>query len=278
MNKLKVQKRVLQFGKPLDLDKFSWCEKTKTFSTSENYCVIDFTEVEGVTIVSGDCSIQKAGDCSIQKAGDFSIQKAGNNSTQTAGWSSTQTAGACSIIKVLGKDCVIINRDVFEVIIPKKGDIIQICPYGIKGHLVNGMYEGKPHIIADNILSEIISQKGNVYKVRNYGKKEITYLIKKGDVYSHGKTLKEAKESLIYKISNRDTSKYKDLTLDSVISFADAVIMYRAITGACEDGCRYFIEQNIEKKKAKYKVSEVIKLTKGQYGNNLLIKFFNKGG
>ena len=33
MNKKEVQQRVLQNGKPLDLDKFEWDEKTNTFSS-----------------------------------------------------------------------------------------------------------------------------------------------------------------------------------------------------------------------------------------------------
>ncbi|WP_323150426.1 hypothetical protein, partial [Pseudomonas oryzihabitans] len=79
--------------------------------------------------------------------------------------------------------------------------------------LVNGLYNGIPHIIADGILSKIISQKGDIFKVINHGETETSYLIKKDDAYSHGKTLKEARDSLIYKLSNRDTSKYKDYTL-----------------------------------------------------------------
>jgi len=31
MNKLEIQQRVLQNGKPLDLDKFEWDEKTTIF-------------------------------------------------------------------------------------------------------------------------------------------------------------------------------------------------------------------------------------------------------
>ena len=145
---------------------------------------------------------------------------------------------------------------------------------GIKGHLVNGLYGGVPHIIADSILSKIISQKGNIYKVINHGETEISYLVKKDDIYSHGKTLKEARDSLIYKLSNRDTSKYKDYTLKTVLSHEEAIQMYMCITGSCSSGTRYFVEQMQDKIKSKYTVLELIELTQGQYGNDEFKKFF----
>ena len=141
---------------------------------------------------------------------------------------------------------------------------------------MNGEIENGEHIIADGILSKVINKKGNVYKVINIGETEVSFIIQDGDVYSHGKTLKEAKESLIYKISNRDTSKYKDLTLDSEISFEEAIKMYRTITGACENGCKYFVEQNKDKIKDVYTIKEIIELTKDQYNSDVLKGFFIK--
>jgi nicotinamide riboside kinase len=49
--------------------------------------------------------------------------------------------------------------------------------------------------------------------------------------------------------------------------------MYRIITGACEKGTRYFVENNnIDKEE--YKISEIIKLTKGQYNSEKFAEFF----
>ena len=141
----------------------------------------------------------------------------------------------------------------------------------------NGIYSvtGKLAIIVDGILSEVISKKGDVYKVKNYNEKEISYLIHKDEIYSHGKTIKEAKESLIYKIGKRDTSIYKDLTMDSVLTIEEAIKMYRVITGACESGTKYFVN-NLKEIPKKLSIKEIIKLTKGQYNHNLLTQFFNK--
>lgn len=125
---------------------------------------------------------------------------------------------------------------------------------------------------ADNILARIISKKKNVYKIQIVGKTKISYCIEVDGVYSHGETIKQAKESLIYKISNRDTSQYEDYTLDTVVTYEEAIKMYRTITGACEQGTKHFCTSILEDKKDKYTVKECIELTKGQYGNETFKK------
>ena len=67
------------------------------------------------------------------------------------------------------------------------------------------------YLYADNILAKIIKKKKNVYKIKICGQTNVSYCIQDGDIYSHGDTIKEAKDGLLYKISNRDTSKYKKL-------------------------------------------------------------------
>ena len=131
---------------------------------------------------------------------------------------------------------------------------------------------------ADNILMKLLSKKTNkdgmtVYKTQALASTKTGYCIEVNGIYSHGDTIKQAKEDLIYKISNRDTSQYKDLTLDSVVTKAEAIKMYRIITGACEAGTKHFVS-GLTKTKAKYKISELIKLTEGQYGNETFKNFF----
>lgn len=132
-------------------------------------------------------------------------------------------------------------------------------------------------IFADSILSKLISKKTvrntTVYTVKHIAKDKESYIVQTGDLFSHGETIKQAKESLIYKISNRDTSKYKSLKLTSKISFEKAIKMYRVITGACEFGCKSFVSRLKETKK-EYTVQEVINLTSGNYGNEQLRSFF----
>ena len=249
MNKKEIQKRVLKDGKPLALSKFTWCEKTRTFSSNEYGLILDFRYLEDCTFDTGsECTFDTGSDCTFD------------------------TASNCTF-EGIQEGCVIIRRDEFEVIQPQAGDIIQLCPYDIKGYLVNGLYNGEPHIIADGILSKVVNQKGDVYRVVNHGEDKQSYIVKSGDVYSHGATLEEARDSLVYKISDRDTSKYEGLTVDSEVTFAEAVAMYRTVTGACEKGVRYFVEQNEDKKKDKYTVKELLDLTKGAYGSDRLKEF-----
>lgn len=270
MNKKEIQQRVLQNGKPLALNKFTWNEATKTFSSNENGLVIDFSDIDSATI---DCR-----HSATIKCWDDATINCGYSATIDCWDDATINCGDHATIKCRGDQSAIINRNIFEVIQPKNGDTIQICPRDIPGHLNNGIYSrtGKQSIIADYILSEIVSQKGNVYKVINYGESEQSYLVKEDDRYAHGKTLKEARDSLVYKLADRDKSKYEHLTLDSILTKEEAITCYMAITGACASGTRYFVEQNQDKIKSKYTVAEIIELTKEQFGNEGFIKFFTK--
>lgn len=77
------------------------------------------------------------------------------------------------------------------------------------------------YIKADGIFSVIESHHGNVYKVHKLGQEnKPLYLVTDGeDHWAHGRTLEEAKADLIYKISDRDTSEYKNLSLDDTLSY-----------------------------------------------------------
>ena len=129
-------------------------------------------------------------------------------------------------------------------------------------------------VYIDGIISIVISKHKNVYKVRNLNETKESFIVQDGDIYSHGSTIQEAKDSLIYKISNRDTSKFDNYTFKTELTLKEAIEMYRVITGACESGTRYFVETVLTDKKEKYTVQEVITLTQGQYNHEKLVEFF----
>ena len=132
------------------------------------------------------------------------------------------------------------------------------------------------YIKADGIFQEVVSHKGNVYRVKSIGSDKITYLVTDGDNrWAHGETLQEAKDDLIYKISNRDTSKYESLTLDSVLTFEEAIQCYRTITGACAAGTKGFVT-SLPEVKEQYSIREIIDLTYDSYGGHKFAEFFNK--
>ena len=139
---------------------------------------------------------------------------------------------------------------------------------------LNGNIDNGEHVIADGILSKVVKQKGPIYHVINHGETTLSYLIERDGMFAHGTSMDEAKESIKYKIGERDLSKYDTLTNETELTIDECITMYRVITGACESGVRRFVENSDVK--AVYTVSEIIALTKGQYGNNTLVTFMEK--
>lgn len=137
-------------------------------------------------------------------------------------------------------------------------------------------WRGGQYISVDGVFTEVISRKGNIWKVRCIGGKKVAYLVTDGcGKWSHGETLRAAKDNLIYKIGNRDKSLYADLTLDSVLTIEKAIEAYRVITGACAAGTRYFVK-SLSKVKQKYTIREICEITKGEYGAKEFADFFAK--
>ena len=131
-------------------------------------------------------------------------------------------------------------------------------------------------ILVDGEFTEVISKRGNVWKVKHVNTTKEFYLVSNGNnKYAHGDSIKEAKEDLIYKISNRDKSDFNHLKLDTVLSFEESIECYRVITGACSNGVKNFIESNEIKRKS-YIISDLIKITEKSYGGDVFKQFFNK--
>ena len=126
---------------------------------------------------------------------------------------------------------------------------------------------------ADGILARIVSSRGPVSRVVVCGKTNVSYLVTDGDAWSHGNSLREARDGLLYKIGSRDTSEFKAWTLDKEVSRRDAIRAYRTITGACEAGVRGWMEQH--KVPESITVERAIKMTNGAYGSESFKKFFS---
>ena len=137
--------------------------------------------------------------------------------------------------------------------------------------------ENGKYIKAGKFFGKIVEQKGNVYQIQVYGSNEITYLVTNGKgKWSDGDTLVEAMADLIFKISERDKSDYENLMLDNELSFEDAIVCYRVITGAGSFDIKRFINNKFDKNiKDKYTIADIIELTEGEYGGNEFRKFFN---
>jgi hypothetical protein len=132
------------------------------------------------------------------------------------------------------------------------------------------------YVVADGITRKLISRKKKgsieVFTVENFLDRKEEFVVKKGDQFSHGDTVEDAIKSLRYKLSDRDTSRFKQWKLTDSVSLDDAIQAYRAITGACEYGVRSFCESR--KIPDKLTVQDVVELTKGSYGNQRFAAFF----
>ena len=134
--------------------------------------------------------------------------------------------------------------------------------------------DGK-YIKADGMFTEVLSRKGNVWKVKHLHQDKEFHLVTDGNgKYAHGDSIAEAKEDLIFKVTNRDKSEFENLKPTDKLSFEEAIACYRVITGACSTGVRQFVKDN-EIKQRDYTIAEMIDITSDSYGSQQFREFFN---
>ena len=138
-------------------------------------------------------------------------------------------------------------------------------------------WNNRSYIKVDDMFTAIDSHHGNVYRVHKLNSREQLYLVTDGENHwAHGDTLQDARADLIFKINDRDTSVYKNVSLDDTLTYEEAIAAYRTITGACAAGTRDYIENRLPKPhKEKYTVQEMISLTEDEYGGKKFSEFFN---
>ena len=139
-------------------------------------------------------------------------------------------------------------------------------------------WNDRSYIKVDDMFTAIDSHHGNVYRVHKLNSSEQLYLVTDSENHwAHGRTLQEARADLIFKINDRDTSVYRNMSLNDTITYEEAIAAYRTITGACAAGTRDFIENRLPKPhKEKYTVQEMITLTENEYGGKKFSEFFKK--
>lgn len=140
--------------------------------------------------------------------------------------------------------------------------------------LHNGDYVDGKYLYADNILTLINKiRKVDKYTIY-YGKIKNQNVVYDGVNYAHCYKIRNGISDLHFKaIQDRGSDQYKNLTLDSVVKKEDAIVMYLVITGACQQGTQHFLD-SLPELKEEYKISEIIELTKGQYGYETFVRFF----
>ena len=140
--------------------------------------------------------------------------------------------------------------------------------------LEDGDYVEGKYIYADSILTHIARKKtvGNytVYIGTIKGRNVVT----DGKNYAHCNKLRDGIADLQFKAAKeRGAEQYEGLSLDTELTVAEMVEMYRVITGACRQGAETFVN-SIKDLKEKYTIREAIEMTKGQYNAQKFAEFF----
>ena len=122
---------VTQNWKPLDKSKYTWDEESKTFSTTEKQLVLDFSEYNWVTFTTGsDCTFNTGTSCTFY-TGSYCTFDTGSSCTFNTGTSCTfNTLYKCTFNT--GSDCVVVRRDVYEVIELTEWVKIKLNRYWVK--------------------------------------------------------------------------------------------------------------------------------------------------
>ena len=202
-------------------------------------------------------------------SGDYSKAASSGNSSTAA---SSGENSACSALGYMA--CV-------------KGDFgnLLMCsefdrngkPLGGKADLVDGnkikpdtwysVFDGKwiEVDLTDGIFNYVVSVKGGVKKLKNtHG--ELSYLVSDGQGNSaHGKTIKEARDDLAFKLMSKDVTHFNNMPLKTTKTPTEWAMVYRAITGACKYGTKQFVENKGELKET-YTLKEILEQTNGAYG------------
>jgi hypothetical protein len=131
---------------------------------------------------------------------------------------------------------------------------------------------------ADGRFSRVIAKHaltdGNVWKLDSVKGGEEHYLLEVNGFCAHGKTVQEARDSLVFKVGSRDLTRFADTTTETVLSFAQAVDLYRAVTGACEEGTREFVRRRGVDISQDISVSRMLEITQDEYGHTTFKDFF----
>ena len=140
--------------------------------------------------------------------------------------------------------------------------------------LEDGDYIPGRYLYADGILTHVNRKR----KFRDYdyfiGKIPGHNVLYDGTYYVHCKDIRDGIRDLAFKHAvDRGADQYRNISVDKQIPTGEMVTMYRAITGACQQGTERFLE-SLVKLKDSYTIQEAVELTEGQYGSAEFREFF----
>jgi len=137
-------------------------------------------------------------------------------------------------------------------------------------------FQSGKYLKAAGIFAEVINCCDNVYELRRVNSDDLFYMARDGDSISWGETLQNAKVDLLFKTGKREFSEFTQLTKSDSLAIEEAIVCYREITGACREGIHDFILNRLGEKKSRYRISEIIHLTRGEWHNKKFSEFFEQ--
>jgi len=134
---------VTQLGEELSTKKYNWDEETRTFSTTENNLVLNFSGIDRLTFKTGyNCTFNTGSDCTFN-TGSSCTFKTGYGCTFNTEYGCTfNTGSGCTFKTGYGctftckKKCVCVRRDIFEIIEVPIGQKIKLNDGKIPGFVL----------------------------------------------------------------------------------------------------------------------------------------------
>ena len=239
-------------------------------------------------VAYGNSRVEAYGDSRVEAYGDSRVVAYGNSRVEAYGDSRVEAYGDSRVVaygssRVVA--CELSSVFIYSkfVAIERAEDNCHIlyrandCPLPLKYspttkitkycELVTPTFEewlDRGYVVADGIRKKLINKSEKygvtVYEVEEFLESTSSFVVQRGNTFSHGKTIEEAIESLRYKISDRDTTKFLSWSKKEPKTLDEMIEAYRCITGACEYGTRQFVE-SMSNKKDTYTPQEVIILT-----------------
>ncbi len=123
----------------------------------------------------------------------------------------------------------------------------------------------------DGMFTYVLSNRNGVKKVRDE-KGNVFYIVSDDNGNSaHGKTIKEARNDLVYKATVKFDGKVPDSATGK-----DWVGLYRAITGACSVGIKAFVEEIGKSLDDVYTREQICELVRGRFGESKFLSACEK--
>ena len=145
--------------------------------------------------------------------------------------------------------------------------------HGFK-RLRNGDYVPGEYLYADGILTHVKRDKRIGAYTYYVGKIPGLDVISDGTHYAHCGSVRDGISELAFKTAkDRGAEQYRSVNIDEEIPTEDAMVMYRVITGACQQGTKRFVD-SLTEVRDRYSVRQIIDMTRDQYGGEAYRRFF----